>query len=76
MSLSLENYFRNSWLEKEATSPQKIADQLGLVSRCMKDASVEGISDDVCFYTAFIAILALANTALRSSGYRAASFEV
>jgi hypothetical protein len=68
--MSLENYFKNSWLKKEATSPQEIADQLGLVSRCMKDAGVVGISDDLRFYTAFNAILALANTALRASGYR------
>ncbi|HEV2708597.1 MAG TPA: hypothetical protein VGU67_00145 [Edaphobacter sp.] len=66
--MSLENYFRNAWLKKESTSPQEIADQLGLVSRCMKDAAVEGISDDLRFYTAFNAILALANTALRASG--------
>ena len=68
--MSLENYFKNSWLKKEATSPQEIADQMGLVSRCMKDAGVRGISDDLRFYTAFNAILALANTALRASGYR------
>lgn len=68
--MSLENYFKNGWLKKEATSPQEIADQLGLVSRCMKDASVQGISDDLRFYTTFNAVLALANTALRASGYR------
>jgi hypothetical protein len=68
--MSLENYFKNSWLKREPTSPQEIADQLGIVSRSMKDAGVEGISDDLRFYTAFNAILALANTALRASGYR------
>jgi adenine-specific DNA methylase len=68
--MSLENYVKNSWLKKEATSPQEIADQLGIVSRSIKDAGVEGISDDLRFYTAFNAILALANTALRASGYR------
>ncbi|RRA50325.1 hypothetical protein D1Y84_01050 [Acidipila sp. EB88] len=36
----------------------------------MNDAAVEGISDDLRFYTAFNAVLALANTALRASGYR------
>jgi hypothetical protein len=36
----------------------------------MKDASVEGISEDLRFYTTFNALLALANTALRASGYR------
>lgn len=68
--MSLENYFRNGWLKKEATSAQEIADQLGLVVRCVKDAHVGGVSDDLRFYTAFNAILALANTALRASGYR------
>jgi hypothetical protein len=68
--MSLESYFKNGWLKKETTSPQEIADQLGLVSRCMKDASVEGISDDLRFYTTFNAVLALANIALRASGYR------
>jgi hypothetical protein len=45
--MSLENYFKNAWLKKKATSPQEIADQLGLVSRCIKDSSVEGISDNL-----------------------------
>jgi hypothetical protein len=36
----------------------------------MKDAGVEGISVDLRFCTTFNALLALANTALRASGYR------
>ena len=68
--MSLAKYVENAWLKKEATGPQEIADQLGIVSRCMKDESVEGISEDLRFYTTFNALLALANTALRASGYR------
>ncbi|WP_157467503.1 hypothetical protein [Edaphobacter aggregans] len=68
--MSLDSYVENAWLKKEAASPQEITDQLGIVARCMKDASVEGISDDLRFYTTFNALLALANTALRASGYR------
>jgi hypothetical protein len=68
--MSLDSYVENAWLKKEATSAQEIADQLGIVTRCMKDASVEGISDDLRFYTTFNALLALANTALRACGYR------
>lgn len=71
--MTLERYVENSWLRREPTSPQEIADQLGIVSRSMADAAVEDISDDLRFYTAFNAILALANTALRASGYRAAT---
>ena len=68
--MSLDSYVENAWLKKEPTSSQEIADQLGIVARCMKDASVEGISDDLRFYTTFNALLALANTALRACGYR------
>jgi len=68
--MSLDSYVENAWLKKEATSPQEISDQLGIVARCLKDASVEGISDDLRFYTTFNALLALANTALRACGYR------
>ena len=68
--MSLERYVENAWLRREPTSAQEIADQLGIVNRSMSDAAVEAISDDLRFYTTSNAILALANTALRASGYR------
>lgn len=68
--MSLERYVENSWLRREPTSRQEIDDQMGIVARCMNDAAVEGISDDLRFYTTFNAVLALAHTALRASGYR------
>jgi hypothetical protein len=68
--MSLERYVENGWLRREPTSPQEIADQLGIVVRSMNDAAVKSISDDLRFYTTFNAVLALANTALRASGYR------
>lgn len=68
--MSLEKYVENGWLRREPTSAQEIADQLGIVTRSMNDAGVQDISDDLRFYTSFNAILALANTALRASGYR------
>ena len=68
--MSLEKYVENAWLRREPTSPQEIADQLGIVARSMSDAEVKDISDDLRFYTTFNAVLALANTALRASGYR------
>lgn len=68
--MSLERYVENAWLRREPTSAQEISDQLGIVNRSMSDAAVEAISDDLRFYTTFNAILALANTALRASGYR------
>ena len=74
--MSLEKYVENSWLPREATSPQEIVDQLGIVSRSMGDANAEEISADSRFYTTFNAIWALAHTALRASGYRAATSQV
>ncbi len=68
--MSLDRYVENSWLRREPTSRQEIDDQLGIVARSMDDAAVESISDDLRFYTSFNAVLALANTALRASGYR------
>ncbi len=56
-----------------ANKPQEIVDQLGIVARSMSDAAVKAISDDLRFYTTFNAVLALANTALRASGYRTTS---
>ncbi|WP_263386000.1 hypothetical protein [Granulicella arctica] len=68
--MSLEKYVENAWLRREPTSPQEITDQLGIVARSMNDAAIKDISDDLRFYTTFNAVLALANTALRASGYR------
>jgi hypothetical protein len=68
--MNLEKYVENAWLRREPTSPQEISDQLAIVERSMKDARVTDISDDLRFYTAFNAVLALANIALRASGYR------
>ena len=68
--MSLEKYVENAWLRREPTSPQEISDLLGIVDRSMSDAAVEAISDDLRFYTTFNAVLALANMALRASGYR------
>jgi hypothetical protein len=73
MSMSLDRYVENAWLRKEPTSPHEIAGLLSIVKRCRKDAGVEDISDDLRFYTSFNALLALADTALRASGYRTAS---
>lgn len=68
--MSLEKYAENAWLRPEPTSRQEIADQLSIVARSMRDAAAQDISDDLRFYTAFNAVLALANAALRASGYR------
>jgi hypothetical protein len=68
--MNSETFFESSWLKREATSPQEIAKLISFASRCMVDARVAGISDDLRFLSSFDAIVALAKTGLRASGYR------
>lgn len=68
--MSLEKWLEYGWLKSEPSSPEEIRDLLGIVSRALKDAKVEAISDDLRFQAAFSAALTAANVALRASGYR------
>jgi hypothetical protein len=70
MRMSLEKWREYGWLKAEPSSPEEIADLLGIVTRTLKDAKVEVISDDLRFQAAFSAALTTANIALRASGYR------
>jgi hypothetical protein len=67
--MSLDRYVKNARLRREAMSAKEITDQSGLVAQSMKDVSAQNISDGLRFYTTFNAVLALANIALRASGY-------
>ncbi len=68
--MSLEKWVEYGWLKAEPTSPEEITSLFGIVARDLRDAKVDAISDDRRFQAAFGAALALANTALRASGYR------
>jgi hypothetical protein len=68
--MRLEKWREYGWLKSEPSSPEEIADLLGIVARALKDAKVEAISDDLRFQAAFSASLTAANVALRASGYR------
>lgn len=68
--MSLEKWAEYGWLRAEVSSPDEIGNLLGLVTRDLKDAQVEAISDDLRFQAAFRAALTSANIALRASGYR------
>ena len=71
--MSLEKWAEYGWLRAEPTSPEEIADLLGIVSRDLQDASVEAVSEDRRFEAAFNAARTAANVALRASGYRTAA---
>jgi hypothetical protein len=68
--MSLEKWAEYGWLRAEPTSPEEIADLLGIVSRDLQDAKVEAISEDRRFEAAFNAARTAANVALRACGYR------
>lgn len=68
--MSLEKWIEYGWLKAEPTSPEEIADLLGIVSRDLYDARVAAISEDRRFEAAFNAARTAANAALRACGYR------
>src|ERR1035438_6718029 len=70
--MSLEKWAEYGWLRAESTSPEEIADLLGIDSRDLHDARVEAISEDRRFEAAFNAARTAANVALRACGYRTA----
>jgi len=71
--MSLEKWVENGWLRAEPTSPEEIADLLGIVIRDLHDARVDAISEDRRFEAAFNAARTAANVALRACGYRTAT---
>jgi hypothetical protein len=68
--MTLEKWVEYGWLKAEPSSPEEIRDLFSIVTRALKDANVDVISDDLRFQAAFGAALTAANVALRASGYR------
>ena len=71
--MSLENWVEYGWLRREPTSPDEIKNLLSIVDRGLADSKVQAVSADLRFIAAFGAALIAATTALRASGYRAAT---
>lgn len=69
--MSLADLVRNGWLVEHRTSPQEIADLLGVVDRDLRDSAVETLSEDWRLVIAYNAALQCATTALAACGYRA-----
>lgn len=55
------------------TSKREIDDLRAIVARDLKDASLEGLSDDRRFATAYNAVLQLAKMVIACAGYRVAA---
>jgi hypothetical protein len=68
--MSLADWANNGWLRPHKTSPQEIADLLGIVERDLSDAG-GNISADWRFGIAYNGALKLCTILLLASGYRA-----
>ena len=73
MTMSLENWVKNSWLEKRDSDAQEIARLLALADGRLEDyqrAVGAKLSSDVQLGLAYDAIRVSATAALRAAGYR------
>ncbi len=69
--MSLEDLLRFAKVEKHKTSPEEIADLLGVADRCMADASQKAISTELRFITAYQAALAAGEALMHCYGIKA-----
>lgn len=67
----MSDWARNGWLVEHQTSPQEIADLLGVTDRDLRDCAVKDLSEDWRLAIAYNAALQCATTALAVCGYRA-----
>lgn len=73
MRMTLENWAKNSWLEKRAADGEEIGRLLTLADRRLADyqkAAAAKLSPDVQLGLSYDAIRACATAALRAAGYR------
>ena len=70
--MRLQDWLKNSWLVEHKSSPQEIADLLGVADRDLADCKSEGLSTDWRMNIAYNAALQAATVALAAVGYRAA----
>ena len=66
--MSLTDWARNGWVVEHRTSPQEIADLLGVTDRDLRDGVVKDLSEDWRLAIAYNAALQCATTALAACG--------
>jgi len=71
--MSWKNLVSKGTIQRHKTSRQEIEDLKKLVSRDLKDAEIDGLSDDRRFATAYNAVLQISKIAIACSGYRVSS---
>ena len=70
--MSLKDWLKAGWLVEHETSPQEIANLLGLAERDLSDCRTPGLSPDWHLAIAYNAALQVGTAALAAAGYRAA----
>jgi hypothetical protein len=68
--MSLEEWLRNSWVQRFDPTLPEIQQLLRVVDRELSDARAKGISTDGKFAHAYTAALQLCMVPLRASGYK------
>jgi uncharacterized protein (UPF0332 family) len=69
--MSLEDWVENHWLVRHETSPEEIADLLGLADRDLATAQLPTLNTDWKLNIAYNAALQAATAALAAAGYKA-----
>jgi hypothetical protein len=70
MKMTLNDWLANHWISEHKTSPAEISALRAVVNRDLQDASIESLSADRRFATAYNAGLQLSKIALAAAGFR------
>ena len=70
--MSLSDWLRCAWLIEHESSPEEIADLLGIIDRDLKDCRSPGLSADWKMAIAYNAALHVTIVGLAAEGYRVA----
>ena len=70
--MSLEDWVKSGWLVRHQTSPQEIADLLGVADRDLATAQLPTLNTDWKLNIAYNAALQSATAALAAAGFKAA----
>jgi hypothetical protein len=68
--MSLKDWLRNAWLTKHETSPDEIAELLGVIDRDLHECQTAGLGPDWRLAIAYNAALQSAVAGLAAEGYR------
>jgi len=68
--MSLSDWVKAQWLKEQKSSPQEIANLLGVTDRDLRDCQIKGLSEDARLAIAYNGALQSAMAALAAAGYR------